>query len=196
MSRKDRLPDSEEQTAVTVDTVQVPRANPRPPGPEDRAARRVAWERSRRGWSTAELARRMTDAGVPVNQSSIYKIENGEPRRTISLDEAHALAGIFGLTIEQLESAPDDLIAADLAEYLDELDRIESVTDDLRTHILRVLERTAGTAESARPLLEYMGTEPNWPVIGKLEDDLTRLADLIIKVRDAVTQLRLPSRAD
>jgi transcriptional regulator with XRE-family HTH domain len=181
---------------VTVDTVQVPRANPRPPGPEDRAARRVAYERLKRGWSTAELARRMADEGVPVNQSSIYKIENGEPRRTISLDEAHALAKIFGLSLEKLESIPDELIAADLAEYIDQLAEIEPIVDQLRAAILRILERTARTAEYARPLIEYMGSEPDWPGIGKMEDDLTRLADLIIKVRDSVSQLRLPSEAD
>src|SRR5258708_10614078 len=103
---------------MAVETVRVPKPNPRPPGPptaEDRVARRVEYERGTRGWSREDLARRMTEAGAAVNQSAIYKIEKGEPRRTISLDEAHALAKVFGFPagpagIGELESAPEQLM--------------------------------------------------------------------------------------
>lgn len=178
---------------MTVETMQVPRANPRPPGAEDMVARRVAYERKKRGWSTAELARRMTEEGVPVNQSSIYKIESGEPRRTISLDEAHAFARVFGLRggIDELESIPDELIGAELAAYVDELEEIQRATDELQLRILRLLERAAGTAEDIGPLFDYMESDPPWQLIRDVEDRVTRLADLIIKVRDSFGKLRL-----
>ncbi|MFJ9523370.1 helix-turn-helix domain-containing protein [Kitasatospora sp. NPDC101801] len=67
---------------------------------EEHAAERVRLEREARGWSTAELAKRMTKAGYPINQSSVWRIESGEPRRRINLDEAIGFAKVFELTLE------------------------------------------------------------------------------------------------
>lgn len=54
------------------------------------------------------MARLMAEVGRPVNQTAIWKIENGTPRRTISLDEALALAQVFGLTLNELTQPPDE----------------------------------------------------------------------------------------
>jgi transcriptional regulator with XRE-family HTH domain len=81
----------------------VPR--PGPPksiGGEDDLALRIQREREKRGWSTAGLAQRMTEVGCPLNQSAIWKIENGQPRRRITVDEAIAFARVFGMTFEDL----------------------------------------------------------------------------------------------
>ena len=59
---------------------------------EDELARRISYERDRRSWSPGGLASLMTKAGCPMNQSAIWKIENGEPRRKITVDEALAFA--------------------------------------------------------------------------------------------------------
>ena len=169
----------------------MPRQHPRLPGAEDMVARRIAYERNRRGWSRDELARRMADAGCPINQSAIQKIEHGVPRRTISLDEALAFAKVFGgIDLDELRGIPEELISADLAAYLDELEEIGSIIERLRVEILRLLERTARTAEDARPLLDYMQADPPWTPVHELEDRLTRLADLIIEVRGSVGKLR------
>jgi transcriptional regulator with XRE-family HTH domain len=92
---------------MTVDTVQVPRSNLRPPGIEDIAARRIAYERNRLNLSTEELARRVTAAGCRIHASAVWRIENGTPRRKISLDEALAFAQVFGITLEQLMEPPE-----------------------------------------------------------------------------------------
>ena len=71
-------------------------------GAEDVVARRMRLEREAREWSPADLARALTNAGCPINQSSIWKIENGKPRRRISLDEAVAISRVFNITMEDL----------------------------------------------------------------------------------------------
>ncbi|MFE2725032.1 helix-turn-helix domain-containing protein [Kitasatospora sp. NPDC059327] len=73
---------------------------------EEHAAERVRLEREHLGWSTGELAKRMTAAGCPINQSSVWRIENGEPRRRINLDEAIGFAKVFGLTLEEFLGPP------------------------------------------------------------------------------------------
>ena len=73
---------------------------------EDNVAARVALEREVRGWSTTELAARMTRLGVPMNQTAVWRIENGAPRRKITLDEALGFARVFELPLEELMSAP------------------------------------------------------------------------------------------
>ncbi|HEY5833540.1 helix-turn-helix domain-containing protein [Streptomyces sp.] len=73
---------------------------------EGNAAARVALEREVRGWSTTELAARMTKSGVPMNQTAVWRIENGKPRRKITLDEALGFSRVFELPLEELMSPP------------------------------------------------------------------------------------------
>ena len=84
---------------------------------EQHLAERIARERERRGWSYEQLARAMTRAGCPMNQSAIYKIEKGEPRRRITVDELVGFAKVFGTNISALvldQSIVDDAQAARL----------------------------------------------------------------------------------
>ncbi|MFF2657672.1 helix-turn-helix domain-containing protein [Kitasatospora sp. NPDC058032] len=74
---------------------------------EEHAAERVRLEREYLGWSTGELAKRMTTAGYPINQSSVWRIESGEPRRRINLDEAIGFAKVFGLPLEEFLGPPE-----------------------------------------------------------------------------------------
>src|SRR5262249_41867695 len=53
------------------------------------------------------LARFVQIEGVPMTQTGIWRIENGEPRRRIMLDEALAFARVFGLTLEELLTPTD-----------------------------------------------------------------------------------------
>ncbi|MEU4161295.1 helix-turn-helix transcriptional regulator [Actinoplanes sp. NPDC026670] len=90
----------------------MPRPNPaRPIGGEAGLARRIAYERQRAGMSTESLAKRMTDLGCPINQSAVWKIENGDPPRRITYDEALAFAQVFGMPLEELSVPPE--LAAD-----------------------------------------------------------------------------------
>lgn len=94
---------------------------PRKPGRavagEQHLAERIGAERERRGWSYEQLARAMTNAGCPMNQSAIYKIEKGEPRRRITVDELLGFAKVFGTNISALvleQSIVDDAQSAKL----------------------------------------------------------------------------------
>ena len=83
----------------------MPRPNPlRSLDSEDNLARRIAYERERRGWTYESTAKRMTDAGCPIQGSAIYKIEKGNPRRRISVDELVAFSTIFDAEISDLLS--------------------------------------------------------------------------------------------
>jgi transcriptional regulator with XRE-family HTH domain len=174
---------------MTMQTVQVPRANPRPPGAEDIVARRVAYERERRGWSTAELARRMTEAGVPLNQSSIYKIEKGTPRRTISLDEALAFARVFGRSLDELRSMPDDQAVKELAQIERAIERTLEDAQDRAENLIsldkdllkrwRALRRAGyGSAQVAERVIASMSA-----VVKMLTEVREAAADILAEAR-------------
>jgi hypothetical protein len=74
---------------------------------EDALARRIAFEREERAWSPGGLADLMTKAGCPMNQSAVWKIENGEPRRKITVDELLGFAKVFDVAAEELLVAPE-----------------------------------------------------------------------------------------
>lgn len=85
----------------------MPRPNkPRDVLAEDHLAQRIAAERDARGWTNDGLAKRMTDAGCPMNGSAIFKIEKGEPRRRIVVDEMVAFSRVFNVPVEELLMPP------------------------------------------------------------------------------------------
>ncbi|MET7712319.1 helix-turn-helix transcriptional regulator [Streptomyces sp. NPDC005407] len=67
-------------------------------------------EREVRDWSTARLAEEMTKAGHPINQSAIWRIESGKPRRRVNLDEALGFCKVFDLPLDDLTSPPGQLM--------------------------------------------------------------------------------------
>jgi transcriptional regulator with XRE-family HTH domain len=118
----------------------MPRPNPpRPLRGEANLARRVAYERQRAGMSMESLAKRMTDLGCPINQSAIWKIENADPPRRITYDEALALEQVFGIPLAELSVPPE--IAADrtairlMQEYLQASAKSAAAVDKLLRHI-------------------------------------------------------------
>jgi transcriptional regulator with XRE-family HTH domain len=157
-----------------VNTGEMPRLTPRPSGAEDRIAWRLRWERERRGWSTAEVARRMAAAGTPVSQTAVWKIENGNPRRTISVDEALALAKIFGVrSIEDLTRPPQELVSDRLRQWASDLD---SIGADLVNQRERLARGTAEIRADLEALVRYTGQA--WPEPFEIEDLLDVLANM------------------
>ncbi|MEV0163411.1 helix-turn-helix domain-containing protein [Nonomuraea fuscirosea] len=87
---------------------------------EENVAMRVAWEMRRRGWSQERMAQELTNAGCPTHQSAISKIVNPKPdgsRRVISVDEAIAMARVFGIPLEELPLPPEAAEGRDLHEF-------------------------------------------------------------------------------
>lgn len=91
-----------------------PKGQPKTVLAEEALAARVTFEREGRGWSPGGLASRMTQAGCPMTQSAIWKIENGNPRRRITFDEAVTFARVFEMALEDL-SMPPEFVAAERA---------------------------------------------------------------------------------
>lgn len=82
-------------------------------GGEVNLARRVQQWREEMGWTQPKLAERMTNAGYPMNKTSIWKIENPDKpagRRSISIGEAIGFARVFEKSVEEL-LLPDDAFA-------------------------------------------------------------------------------------
>jgi transcriptional regulator with XRE-family HTH domain len=118
----------------------MPRPNPpRPLRGEANLARRVAYERQRAGMSMEGLAKRMTELGCPINQSAIWKIENGDPPRRITYDEALAFAEVFGVPLAELSVAPEVVVDLTALKLVDEYwgFRLDAgfAFDELRRHV-------------------------------------------------------------
>ena len=60
--------------------------------------------RQQRGWSVEKLASLMAEAGCPINRQALNRLETWSSRY-VTLDEAVALAAIFGTTVERLTAA-------------------------------------------------------------------------------------------
>lgn len=88
------------------------RAGPERPQSENHVAERVKMEREVRGWSTAKLAEAMAEVGHPVNQSAIWRIESGKPRRRVNFDEALGFCKVFDISVDDLYSPPGHIANA------------------------------------------------------------------------------------
>lgn len=101
---------------------------PRSIGGEANLAERFRFERERRGWSPAELARRLTAEGCSIATSAIYKIE--ADARRITVDELVAASRVFEVTVTDLLT-PLELVRQERArEIVKELERAESDLTD------------------------------------------------------------------
>jgi transcriptional regulator with XRE-family HTH domain len=109
----------------------MPRPNPpRSIAGETALARRIAYEREKRGWSYEGLAARMTAVGCPITGSAIFKTEKGAKPRRITVDELIALGRVFEMPIQDLVVDPALDVAGTLRELVEDLitalDRMES----------------------------------------------------------------------
>ena len=74
---------------------------PLPPAVTDEQfAARLREERERKGWSQADVARRMGGPEQGWHPQTVQKIESGH--RKVSVGEAKALAGVFETTVDRL----------------------------------------------------------------------------------------------
>ncbi|MGH3833186.1 MAG: helix-turn-helix domain-containing protein [Pseudonocardiaceae bacterium] len=130
----------------------MPRPNPpRSLQSEENLARRIAYERDRRGWTYEGIAKRLADAGCPIQGSAIYKIEKGNPRRRISVDELVALTKVFDVDADNL-LLPLELIAErDALNLMEELEKKYRALSTSLTDYQGVVARLGRLAGSDGP---------------------------------------------
>lgn len=137
---------------------------------EDHLAQRIELERRKRKMSYEGLAQRVTEAGCPIQPSAIHKIEKGNPRRRITVDEAIAYAEVFGIPIEELLVPP---LLASKAEFLTTWADMSAMGKDLSQ-------------------LQQQNRETENEILAKLEAARNRLGELVQEdpsLRDQVADL-------
>ncbi len=136
---------------------------------EANLARRVEYERRRRGWSQERLAAQMARAGVPVHQSAISKIERTTDRRAITVDEALAFARVFEIPFDQMLKPVD-------AAMNEEVDRLWSMygraleaagdareaAERLRFELGQLIDQNPGADEALKAVLRERNPESHW----------------------------------
>lgn len=168
-----------------------PRSQPRTVLAELSLARRIAFEREQREWSPAGLALRMTKAGCPMTQSAIWKIENGDPPRRITFDEAVTFAGVFDVSLDELASPPDVVAAQSVADAaraivwkVESLDNL--MNEEIRLNLADLLARIEGFGASdliARALTRIAR--------GELGDPWEASDEQMAKAREELPDLRV-----
>lgn len=142
----------------------MPRVNPeRMMVAERNLAVRIAHEREQRGWKQATLARRMKDVGCPMEGSTIYKIESGDPPRRVAVDELVGFARVFGIPVEEL-LLPLDLVmdrsalvlTKDVQRVLASLAENVRQMIDLKSKIVQLQSKLAAGDRVARRVQEWL----------------------------------------
>lgn len=174
---------------------------------EDNLARRIKSERERRGWSAYKLAQMMAAEGCEVPKNAIPRIEQGQ--RSISFDEALALARVFELSMDDFATALPVLesvrsraaisrardravslfgatneLAVALDEYLSILDQFGR-DDPQVTTLLELLARTVRNI-SPDPV-----TDPDGAVLDAAIDHLQRVMEIVTLRRNSTDLLRI-----
>lgn len=121
-------------------------------GREDYLAERIETERRARGWSQERLAVEMTEAGCPLPQSAISKIEKPARggRRAITVEEAIAFSRVLDIPLVELvlpaEAMGNATILKDLADGPGLLRAATSAQEHYRQVVDRLAKRMAGDA--------------------------------------------------
>ncbi len=124
---------------------------------EGNLARRIAAVRKERGQSHETLAALMTKAGCAIAGSSIYKIESGNPRRRISVDELWTLAEVWGFDSPAELTIPPELVERQRArEIAEELPLLFQAYEEAIINGMRLYLEYGRLAENSPELLEYM----------------------------------------
>lgn len=87
---------------------------------ERELARRMAWEREKRGWTFRDLASRMQEAGCMVHHTALYKIEDRDKPRRINYEEVVAAAEAFDMSVAELLRPLSAVLNEEVASVLNE----------------------------------------------------------------------------
>lgn len=169
----------------------MPRQTLRLPGTADLAAKRLAYERTRpdRDWSTAEVARRLTEAGFKISQSSVWSIEN-DPRRKITFAEAVAFADLYELTLDELTEIPQDISGEAVADLMREVTAVHRDGRAFRQRLMALLQRVNEFNDEATEELDnlfgHFGIDRIGVPLDKLKAQLHETAEMTNELADVL----------
>jgi transcriptional regulator with XRE-family HTH domain len=171
------------------DTVGVPRQTPRLPGPADLVVKRLVYERNQRDWTTTEVARRLTEAGFKISQSSVWSIEN-DPRRKITFAEAVAFADLYGLKLDELTEIPHDITGETISELLGETFAIRRDGNALVVRLAALLKEVnkfnQEPPKQIDALYEYLGISGFGLPLDELRSALAEAGEVAREVAEAL----------
>lgn len=144
---------------------------------EDAIADRIAHERQARGWSYEKLAAQMREhAGYIIQPSAIQRVEKGDPRRRIVVDEFVAYVRVFqGSVLEWLMQDVErdrmkfdsqmrrgaeatELVERKRRELADAELQLRDALDSARTHLRALpVDQRAAAVEEAEELDADLG---------------------------------------
>ncbi|WPR65242.1 helix-turn-helix transcriptional regulator [Glutamicibacter protophormiae] len=75
---------------------------------EDKLALRIASIREARGISYGAMSQKLSEVGHPMDKSSIQKLEKGEPRRRICVDDVAAISKVLDVPVADLLELPTE----------------------------------------------------------------------------------------
>ncbi len=125
---------------------------------------RMAAMRETLMWTQTDLAKQLKENhGLPFHQATIARIEAGE--RPVRLDEAHIIAGVFGVDLAAMTAGfgTDDALLANLQIARDAyLNRLRQITDFMAVNIksLRETHEQLQTAWAAYCAAQLDAGEP------------------------------------
>jgi len=118
---------------------------------EENLARRIAWEMASRGWSQERMAKTMTDAGHPLNQSSVSKNVHPQDgkRSAVRVDDAIVFAKGFGVTLDELLIPLEAVWDSEFRDALSRLHDIQQQRDALDREAAALITRMVKLAHTA-----------------------------------------------
>lgn len=135
----------------------MPRPNkPRQVSHETHLAERIKIEREKRGLTYERLAEKMTEAGCAMAGSAIFKIENSNPPRRITLNEAVTFAQVFGLKLQELTVPPAIAASREALALWEKYERLTEKYVELTDEIHAVEGRMVNLIETDEAVREAL----------------------------------------
>lgn len=115
-------------------------------GGERDAASRLARERKRHGWSLAQFAERLTEAGWAVGSGTLSKLENGRPGVALRVDHLAAITRVLDISADELLTPLELVDEAEGVRIADEvfahMRQLHTTTAELRAALVRLDDLT------------------------------------------------------
>lgn len=145
--------------------------------------RRVREERKRRDWSQEELAKRLSDKGLPVYASTIAKIESEHKPRAVRLAEAAAIADLFDVSM-------DTLLGRSVGPKADEMYTLRALLDTAQQAAWQV----SAIERSLRDQVAQLAAFGPKGYTKTISDECARACDMLAQTHGVIRDVLFPPK--